>query len=133
MKILIKETNEVESLSLIDEETAYDWLHEFVGMYDGFSTNPEKGFVKEVGETGWFTGRYITTQANYDLWCNGVEGLKAIKSRIEKLKEEVGADIGNAISNEILNEMAHRVTNIEQFVDVYNEGLDRAFGKDAGR
>ena len=90
MEIVIKETGAVETLLLIDSKTGCDWFNDLVGNHDGFNDDPEYGFANEKDEDGLDTGRFVTSQENFEWWENIVSEMDDLEKRIVNLSEEFG-------------------------------------------
>ena len=58
--------------------------------HDGYSNDPEYGFAEETDEDGLKTGRFVTSQENFDWWENIVSNMDDLERRIENLRMEFG-------------------------------------------
>ena len=129
MEIVIKETGEVETLSLIDSSTGCDWFNDLVGNHDGFNDNPEYGFAKEFDEDGYSTGRFVTSQENFYWWADIVCQIDNVDNRIDNLKDEFGVER----VDEVVYQCNRGNTDLEYYAVELNRWLDDEFGEDAGR
>lgn len=129
MEIVIKETGAVETLLLIDSSTGCDWFDDLVGNHDGFGDDSEFQFVKETDEDGLYTGRYITSEANFEWWEDIVCQINNVDNRIDNLKNEFGVER----VDEVVYQCNYGNTDLEYYAVELHRWLDDEFGEDAGR
>lgn len=129
MEIVIKETGAVETLLLIDSKTGCDWFNDLVGNHDGYNDDPEYGFAEEKDEDGLDTGRFVTSQENFDWWENIVSQMDDLERRIENLRMEFG---GSRV-DWIVMESGGGYVDLENYTDVIHQALDEEFGEGKGR
>ena len=129
MEIVIKETGAVETLLLIDSKTGCDWFNDLVGNHDGYNDDPEYGFAEEKDEDGLDTGRFVTSQENFDWWENIVSQMDDLERRIENLRMEFG---GSRV-DWIVMESGSGYVDLENYTDVIHQALDEEFGEGKGR
>ena len=120
MEIVIKETGAVETLLLIDSKTGCDWFNDLARNHDGYSDDPEYGFAEETDEDGLETGRFVTSQENFDWWENIVSNMDDLERRIENLRMEFG---GSRV-DWIVMESGSGYVDLENYTDVIHQALD---------
>jgi hypothetical protein len=129
MEIVIKETGAVETLLLIDSKTGCDWFNDLVGNHDGFGDDPEGKFVKETDEDGLDTGRFVTSQENFDWWEDIVTKMDELERRIINLRQE----FDYYLVEETVIEAGRGNTDLEYYPSIVHQALDEEFGESAGR
>lgn len=100
-----------------------------VGNHDRYSDDPEYGFAEETDEDGLETGRFVTSQENFDWWENIVSNMDDLERRIENLRMEFG---GSRV-DWIVMESGSGYVDLENYTDVIHQALDEEFGESAGR
>lgn len=129
MEIVIKETGAVETLLLIDSKTGCDWFNDLVENHDGFGDDPDGKFVEETDEDGFDTGRFVTSQENFDWWENIVSQMDDLERRIENLRME----FGSSRVDWFVTESGSGHNDLEYYADAIHQELDDEFGESAGR
>ena len=82
MKLYIKETGAIETLSIIDQKTGSNYIADFVGNTGAFAREFEKTDKAD----------FAISQADYDWWAKVVADNQALEYRIAELVEEYGYD-----------------------------------------
>ena len=114
MKIIIKETQKIETLSIIDPKTGVDYIADFVGnagaLIDGqFEWNEE-------------FDAYICDQETYDWWEEVISDNQELDNRIHELAKVHGSEaVHNAICEAGSIDLEDHAANV-------NRALDEAFG-----
>lgn len=129
MEILIKETGAVETLLLIDSKTGCNWFNDLIGNHDGYNDDPEYGFAKEKDEDGLDTGRFVTSQENFEWWQNIVTEMNDLERRIVNLKQE----FDYYLVEETVIEAGRGNTDLEYYPSIVHQALDEEFGEGKGR
>lgn len=114
MNVIIKETGEVKSLSIIDPKTKINYVSDFIGNAGGF-VNGDFVFDEE-------TGSYQSTQANFDWWNRVVSDNQALGDRIFELTSEHGGDVVADVVNSVGS------IDLEDHAFQVSRALDEAFG-----
>ncbi|MED9963939.1 MAG: hypothetical protein UE367_04085 [Haemophilus parainfluenzae] len=96
-----------------------------VGNHDGYSDDPEYGFAEETDEDGLETGRFVTSQENFDWWENIVSNMDDLERRIENLRMEFG---GSRV-DWIVMESGSGYVDLENYTDVIHQALDEDLAK----
>jgi hypothetical protein len=114
MKIIIRETNHHETLSISDPRTGIDYTSDFIGnagaLIDGqFEYDDDQG-------------AYVCDQGTYDWWQKVLADNQALEDRIYELVHEHGSDAVYAVVNDAGS------TDIEDHAANVNQALDEAFG-----
>lgn len=113
MKIIIKETYEVKTLSIIDPKTGVDYIEDLIGN-TGALTN---------GQFTWdeYFDAYFCDQDTYDWWSNLVAEQQLLKERIHNLVREHGEEaVYEAIDKA-------GCVDLEDYAANVNRALDEAF------
>lgn len=114
MKIIIKETSAIETLSIIDPKSGVDYIYDFVG---------NTGALID-GQFDWDEDRdaYICDQATFDWWDTVVTANQALDYRIYDLVQDHGS--------EAVCEVIHAASSVdlEDHAAKVNQALDEAFG-----
>lgn len=102
MKIIIKETQKIETLSIIDPKTGVDYISDFVG---------NTGALID-GQFEWNEDRdaYICDQETYDWWKEGVASNQKLVNRTHELVKELSEIKGGSI-----------LSKIEMLLEFYNK------------
>lgn len=129
MEIVIKETGAVETLLLIDSKTGCDWFNDLVGNHDGYNDDPEYGFAVELDEDGLETGRFVTSQENFDWWKDVVSQMDDLERRIENLRME----FGSSRVDWFVIESGSGYSDLEYYANAIHQELDDEFGEGKGR
>ena len=82
MKLYIKESGSIETLSIIDPKTGCDYIFDFVGNTGALEREFEKTDKAD----------FVVNQADYDWWAKVVADNQALEFRIAELVEECGYD-----------------------------------------
>ena len=82
MKLYIKETGAIETLSIIDPKTGCNYIYEFVGNTGAFD--------REFGKTN--KADFAISQADYDWWAKVVADNQTLEYRVAELVEGYGYD-----------------------------------------
>jgi hypothetical protein len=115
MKILIKDTNKIESLEIIDPRTGINWIEDFVGN-TGALTDGQFEYEDE-------TGSYLCEQSTFDWWSKVVSDNEALENRIYDLVQEHGSDAVYSVVNDAGG------SDLEDHAANVNQALDEAFGE----
>lgn len=115
MKIIINETNTIESLEIIDPCTGIDWIKDFIGNAGALSD----------GQFEWDDEQdaYLCDQATFDWWEKVVLDNENLENRIYALRQQYGDD---AVDSAI---MAAGSNDLESHAGYLNQALDEAFGE----
>ena len=103
MTIKIKETSEMEELSLIDPKSGTDWTGDLLGNHDA-----EMEYDDD-------TGTYTMTQENYDWWSDLINRYQAADDTCHELLSE--------LDDEASEELQLRVNDIGCDLENYPESL----------
>lgn len=114
MKIIIKETSAVETLSIIDPKTGVDYISDFIG---------NTGALID-GQLEWDEDRdaYVCDQETFDWWDTVVTANQSLDDRIHELVKEHGS----AAVYEVINSAGS--VDLEDHAANVNQALDGAFG-----
>jgi len=114
MKIIIKETYAIETLSIIDPKSGVDYISDFIG---------NTGALID-GQFEWDEDRdaYVCDQETFDWWSTVVTANQALDDRINALVQEHGS--------ETVYEVIHAAgsVDLEDHAPNVNQALDEAFG-----
>lgn len=114
MKIIIKETSAVETLSIIDPKSGVDYISDFIG---------NTGALID-GQFEWDEDHdaYVCDQEAFDWWSAVVTANQALDDRIHDLVQEHGS--------EKVYEVIHAAgsVDLEDHAANVNQALDEAFG-----
>ena len=113
MKLFIKETGKIETLSIIDPKTGCDYIFDFVGNACAFEQ-----FEKTEEDAD-----FAISQADYDWWESVVANHQALEYRIAKLAEEHG-------SEEVYEVVRGYDSDLEYYAAVVNQALDDVYGEE---
>lgn len=114
MKIIIKETSSVETLSIINPKSGVDYISDFIGntgaLFDG--------------QFEWDEDRdaYVCDQGTFDWWDTVVMANQELEDRIYELVKEHGSE---AVYEAIY---AAGSTDLEDHAANVNQALDESFG-----
>lgn len=113
MKIIIKETSAVETLSIIDPKSGVDYINDFVG---------NTGALID-GQFKWDEDRdaYVCDQETFVWWDTVVTANQSLNDRIHELVKEHGETVYEVISATAGVDLEDHAANI-------NQALDEAFG-----
>ena len=84
MQVVIRETGEVKTLSIICRKTGCEWVLDLIGNHGAFDQ-----FEKEVDEDGEGTGRWVAGAVTIQWWQSYISNLEAIEDAIESLHDEL--------------------------------------------
>jgi len=114
MKVRIKETGKIKTLSIIDTVTGVNWVSDFIGntgaLQDGQFTEQEDG-------------TYLADAETFQWWSKVVEDREALDVRIK----EMTAVYGSEVIADIVQDSGN--VDLEDYADVVNQALD-AFEND---
>lgn len=114
MKIIIKETSAIETLSIIDPKSGVDYISDFIG---------NTGALID-GQFEWDEDRdaYVCGQDTFDWWSVVVTVNQELNDRIHDLVQEHGS--------EKVYEVIHAAgsVDLEDHAVNVNQALDEAFG-----
>ena len=114
MKLFIKETGKIETLSIIDPKTGCDYIFDFVGNAGAFG--------REFEATDNENADFAISQEYYEWWAKVVDDTQALEYRIAKLSDEFGSEnVNNVVYN-------HGCYDLETHVSVMNQVLDDVYG-----
>lgn len=117
MKIIIKETNEVKELSIIDPNSGVDYIDDFIGNTGALNDGQ---FLWDDEDDA--ADAYICDQETFDWWDKVVSDNQALEDRIHALQQEHGYD---AVHDAVMDSYAN---DLEDHADCVNQALDEAFG-----
>lgn len=114
MKIIIKETCSVETLSIIDPKSGVDYISDFIGNMDALID----------GQFEWDCKRdaHVCSQETFDWWNTVVTANQSLDDRIGELVKEHGSEVVYEVIN-----VAGSV-DLEDHAANVNQALDEAFG-----
>lgn len=114
MKIIIKETSAVETLSIIDPKSGVDYILDFIGntgalIDDRFEWDEERD-------------AHVCDQETFDWWDTVVTANQSLDDRIRELVKEHGS--------EAVYEVIHAAgsVDLEEHAANVNQALDEHFG-----
>jgi hypothetical protein len=115
MKVIIRETGAVETLSIIDPKTGSNYAVDFVGNEGAFFD----------GQFVWDEEReaFIADQSTFDWWQKTVNENQALDLRVAALIDEHGFDA----VQEVLDTVGY--PPLADWVPSVTRALDRAFGR----
>ena len=113
MKLYIKETGKIETLSIIDPKTGCDYIFDFVGNTGAF----DREFEKTDNENADFA----ISQADYDWWAKVVADNQALDYRIADLVAKHGYD-------RVMDAVMDASSDLEDDAAAANAALDEEFG-----
>ena len=116
MKIIIKETSAIETLSIIDPKSGFDYIYDLIGNTGALSD----------GQFVWNEDRnaYVCTQETFDWWYAVVTAHQSLDNRIHKLVQEHDSETvirAGSVDLVDLVGLAYLAMNV-------NQALDEAFG-----
>jgi hypothetical protein len=115
MKIIIKETSAVETLSIIDPKSGVNYISDFIG---------NTGALNDGHQFEWDEDReaYVCDQETFDWWDTVVTANQSLDDRIIELVKEHGS--------EAVYEVIHAAgsVDLENHAANVNHALDEAFG-----
>lgn len=112
MKLFIKETSAIGTLSIIDPRTGCDYIFDFVGNTGAF----DREFEKTDDENADFA----ISQADYDWWAKVVTDNQALEYRIDELVAEYGY-------NRVMDAVTSISSDLEDYAAGANAALDEEF------
>ena len=112
MKLFIKETSAIETLSIIDPRTGCDYIFDFVGNTGAFDREFEA--TDENAD-------FAISQADYDWWAKVGADNQALEYRIAELAAEHGYD-------RVVDVVASTGSDLEDYAAAANAALDEEFG-----
>lgn len=113
MKLYIKETGKIETLSIIDPKTGCDYIFDFVGNTGAF----DREFKKTDNENVDFA----ISQADYNWWEKVVADNQALENRIAELAAEHGY-------GRVMDAVTSTNSDLEDYAATANAALDEEFG-----
>ena len=113
MKLYIKETGKIETLSIIDPKNGCDYIFDFVGNTGAFDREFEKTDNENVD--------FAISQADYDWWAKVVADNQALEYRIAELAAEHGYD-------RVMGAVMGVSSDLEDYAAAANAALDEEFG-----
>lgn len=117
MKIIIKETSAVESLSIIDPKPGnVDYISDFIGGTGAFTDG--KFFWDEDSNA------YVCDQKTFDWWHTVVKDHQALVNRINNLVQKHGRGV-------VFKVVLAVDVGLEDNAEYVNKALDEAFGSTA--
>ncbi len=93
MRIKIRETGEIQELSIVDNH-GIDWTYDFLGNLGALSDGQ---FVEALDSEGWALDYYIADQSTYDWWSRVIADQQRLSNRIASLAVEHGIESVNEI------------------------------------
>ena len=112
MKLFIKDTGAIETLSIIDPRTGCDYIFDFVGNTGAFDREFEA--TDENAD-------FAISQADYDWWAKVVADNQALEYRIAELVAEYGYD-------RVMDVVTSISSDLEDYAAAANTALDEEFG-----
>jgi hypothetical protein len=115
MKVLIKKTEEIKELYLLDEKSGVNHAGDFIGNLGATAD----------GQFEWdrYSGLYISTQETFDWWDKILLDRAALWKRVEGMKKLYDVEEIEAIIN-----LATEGVDLEDEVAKINKALDLEFG-----
>ena len=111
MKLYIKETGAIETLSIIDPNTSCDYIADFIGNTGAFEREFEKTDKAD----------YTISQNDYFWWSKVVADNQALEYRIAELAEEYGYDC-------VMTALNHSHCDLGDYALTAHTALDDEFG-----
>lgn len=84
IQVVVRETGEVKSLSIICRKSGCEWVMDLIGNRGAMDQ-----FEKEVDEDGEGTGRWVADAGTIQWWQSYISNLEAIEDAIESLHDEL--------------------------------------------
>lgn len=112
MKLFIKETSAIGTLSIIDPRTGCDYIFDFVGNTGAFDREFEKNDEN---------ADFAISQADYDWWAKVVADNQALEYRIAELA--AGHGYGR-----VMDAVTSISSDLEDYAAAANAALDEEFG-----
>lgn len=113
LNVLIKETNQVKSLSIIDPKTGVDYIGDFIGNTGAFSREFEK-IENDAAE-------YQTSEGDFNWWKNVVataqEADKLIFENHDLITDDVRIELDNINESDIDAYNEKRLEIIKNLLD----------------
>ena len=78
MQVIIKETGNRETLTLIDHKSGCDWVQDLIGDHDALG----RQFVFNAEQDAW-----EVSQADYDWWARVIFRMQKLDDRIERISQ----------------------------------------------
>lgn len=117
MNVIIRETNERHTLSIIAPDSGIDYVQDFIGN-TGALIDGQFVYDEDVEA-------YTCDPDTYEWWSKVCADNEALEERIYQLKQEHGSDaVDSAIGNSAL-------CDLEDLAASVNTALDEAFGEEA--
>ena len=91
LNVLITETNEVKSLSIIDPKTGVDYISDFIGNTGAFGRKFEK-IENDAAE-------YQTSEGDFEWWENVVEVAQEADNLIFENSDKVTGEVKEELDN----------------------------------
>ena len=102
MQVVIQETGEVKTLSIIRREGGWESVKDLIGNHGALGQ-----FNPEVDEDGEQTGRWVADADTFKWWKGYINDLEAIEDAIESLRD----DLEEVIEYDEVQAMTQRVRN----------------------
>ncbi|TDL57828.1 hypothetical protein E2R60_04935 [Paenibacillus dendritiformis] len=113
MKVMIKETGNLEELNLVDNATGVDSAVDVIGNYGGF-TDGQFVYDDEAGV-------YCCSQDTFDWWSRVLHEQQELEERLESLRREHGSEL----VQEVLEAVGD--VDLEDMAAEVNAALNEAF------
>jgi hypothetical protein len=110
MKILIKETREVKTLSLISPKTNIDYVADFIGNHGGFCI--------DIFDYDDYHDIYHCDQDTFDWWEKVINNQQDLDNRILLLTDQFGYErVVEAINNAHDSDLEHHAYYMNKALD----------------
>lgn len=119
MKLYIKETGAIETLSIIDPKTGINYIADFIGNTGAFDRGREFEKTDKAD--------FAISQNDYDWWAKVVADNQAIEYRIADLAEEYGYDRVMTILQDVSGH------DLGDYALAANNALNEEFGSKANK
>lgn len=116
MKLYIKETGAIETLSIIDPKTGSDYIADFIGNTGAFD--------REFSKTD--KADFAISQEDYKWWAKVVADNQALEYRIAELAEEYGYD-------RVMTVLQGVSCDLGDYALAANNALNEEFGSKANK
>lgn len=114
LNVLIKETNEVKTLSIIDPKTGIDYIGDFIGNTGAFGREFEKIEHDEA--------EYQTSEGDFEWWENVVKITQEADNLIFENSDKITDDVREELYN--INESDIDIYN-EKRLDIVKEAISK--------
>ncbi len=112
VKVKIKETNQVEELSIIDAETGCDYVGDFIGNHDALNTQ----FIYDDENDVW-----VCDQETFEWWSQVINENQKLNYRIEEMKEKYGSDKIHNVLQDVCCDLENHASQANGFLDDFEK------------